>query len=466
MFVHVSSLAALLLTTATPVPLFVHAAAEPAPEARSDPGHSADRTVVEGEVLRGVMSVQRFHVPEGITAFVDEDFEVLASDSIRIEGRLEVSGDEARTAPAAPSLTLSAGALLEITGTVEAVSAHLGVQTEGPGLASGNGRPGTDIVLQAPVILVDGVVRAGPGEQGSSGRQGGKGGSVLVIGQTLTRTTGNGETGIFGGAGGAGGPVGRGFRDGLPGGDGGDVLAVEPPEGDRAFAEFVLSTYDLGDLSAAPASDSGPGSSFHFGPGFDDPPPICISGAKGADAGFFYGGPGGMGSPGTAGTPASPNGGVGGVGGNGGVSIGTKGGDGLDGADCCSEPNVKGGRGGAGGIGCIVTGGVGGTGGTGGAGYVDPSMGLYGKGGKGGRGGRGGAATGGGGGDGGDGGDGTAGGGSRGAGGAPGGGFGGFGGRGGAGGAGWTQGLPGNFGPDGGGTSGAPGSAGQSGSTC
>ena len=407
-------------------------------------------------------------VPAGQTLVLKETTELRSKGPIRIDGAVlgQVRPSDAACKDGV-GITLVSDTIIVVTGRVVggegARSTDAVPSVENCQMVGGNGG---NVVLRAPVVVVNGLVIGGRGGDSGPNANAGNGGAVDVAGWLVTTRTDLapivGEAdyaarcldagyGIFGGdAGGHTHPQSLTLSVGAgAGGNGGGVRCTP----DRVFrSEAVYSRLvEYGLASEIGSSDANASSPFAAS--------ICPNGTPGTGPTDVFGGAGTPGVNGANGTQSSPSGQAGGTGGTGGgigASPGTNGGPGTD---CCPG---TGGNGGAGGPGGKATGGKGGAGGRGGNAYWENNT-WAAPGGDGGNGGDGGGAGGGQGGHGGNGGKSEGAGGAKGNGGA---GIGGAPGNGGRGGDGIFAPVNGTAGSAGTGTNGSDGVDGSPGAGC
>lgn len=401
--------------------------------------------LADGRVLDAPLHAQSIVVPIGATVYVHEDVLLQAEVSIVIEGTIIGLPRQGSGPDRGHGIHLSAGTLIDVAGTIRG-GAGRSLEQVATNVGERGGR-GSTILLEAPVVFVDGLVMAGAGGRSGPAAKGGQGGEVVVHGAFRSRRVDDVAT-IIGGTGGPGGDS-TGLPRATDGGDGGNVVLLEAfmgvpiAEGSERVAEAAPSAHWFFQTS---------GSGGQGGP--------CQPGLNGASGGNSTGGSGANGSNGAHGSTTAPAGQPGGNGGAGGNSSGANGTDAGNGGNCCGSTKGPGGSGGTGGKGGN---GKGGPGGSGGNGYFDGE--ISGAGGTGGNGGPGGNGTGGNGAKGGNGGIGCPGG-DGGAGGAAGTGEAGAGGVGGAGGTGTPPGATGSEGGAGGVTPGTTGTNGTNGGQC
>jgi len=383
-----------------------------------DVSYGGELLLADGQHLQGRIDAKRIVIPASATVIADGDLLLNSEHDIVIEGRLVAADRNDEEGIDAPRIELFARTTIELWGSIEG-GRGLDQRDVAPARSHGiAGGDGSDIVLSAPVVWVDGLVRAGDGGHGGAGAAGGNGGMLTIVGAFLTHTADDDYEAI-GGAGAPGGVNLNPRAAGGKGGDGGAVVLLEHAGGEN---ELLM-------LLGEPAALAKPSRAFRDGALSDEdavPPAACQDGANGIVGGDAIGGAGANGAAGAAGNAAFPNGGAGSNGGNGGAAVGGQGGAGKAGDNCCLVP-AAGGNGGTGGVGGTGTGGPGGSGGPGGAAF---GAGVGGNGGAGGNGGTG---------------------------------FGGMGGNGGAGGPGIPPGLGGAAGPAGPGVGGIGGQGGVGG---
>lgn len=354
----------------------------------------ASTSAAGNQQTSGVWSVPTWSVASGSVYTATGDLHVVSEGDVLIAGHVLGA---ARVAGQAQldgiDLRISSRTRIVVEGLVragEGGNAFAEVSTESN--CQLRGGAGGDVILEAPLIIVDGRVVAGNGGQSGANAAATRGGAVELRG--LLRTTrpsvlgpvetlwerraafrGPGGQGIFGGDGGAFAgepfPMPQAF-DGR-GGAGGSIAV-------QAF-DPLLVPFEL------PAATGGQ----WFVPS------DCADGTPGLSAATTaFGGAGSAGNPGQNGTASSPQGGTGTPGGHGGHVSGTNGGAGGAAPSCCPLPEgaERGGAGGAGGAGQTAIGGAGGAGGRGGAAYFDTALNRYvAPGGDGGDGGNGGNAA-------------------------------------------------------------------------
>lgn len=214
-----------LLTTVAAAAAAAHS--KPWSPTSLEPSYSARRTgpraitAVEGDVYGGVLEIDTFHVPKGVTSFVQSDLLIKAGESISIEGTLVVLDAASTLAGTAPSVELASEQWIGIGGILVG---GRGADSTGVEVQGG---PGSSFVLHAPVVWVDGFVEGGPGGEGGAGGKGGTGESVEAYGWCLTHVEAESFTQLRGGPGGPGGAslsqssTGR----GSDGGDGGSATS-------------------------------------------------------------------------------------------------------------------------------------------------------------------------------------------------------------------------------------------------
>jgi hypothetical protein len=358
---------------------------------------------------QGPKVVDRFHLIAGDTYWLEEDFELEARREVIVEGRLlgalrADSGDSKGV-----SIKITSNEAIIIRGDIIAgmgAAAYSGMTDRTTCVLKGGA--GGDVVLSAPLILVDGRIMAGAGGVSGPNAEAPAGGVVRTQGTVLTtredprksnespwayrdRLGRPGGFGLFGGAGGSHrestGHGGAGVPAGI-GGRGGAVRCVDfpviPKVGGSYQAIALLQSYG----PRGPAQ--GIRESFQT-TGERRP---ASHGARSVPG---FGGDGTRGAGGAKGTRRSPQGQTGAPGGHAGlvssVAAAPSGLDAIDGDGPSIEPGGKGGRGKRG---QDMTGGRGGAGGHGGDGLWDEvTQGYLAPGGDGGDGGEGGAATGG-----------------------------------------------------------------------
>jgi len=412
---------------------------------------AGDLVLSDGQRLQGRVDAKRIVIPASATVVVDDDLLLNSELDIVIEGRL-VARDRSAVEglSAGPRIELFSRTTIEVWGAIEG-GRGVDYSDTAPMESLGRiGGDGSDVVLSAPAVYVDGQVRSGAGGRGGTQAHGGNGGTLTIVGAFLTHSD-DADYEAFGGDGAMGGDALLPTQRPGDSGDGGAVLVLDHPDTENYF-----ELLDDQHAETDPVARSFGYRAFML----DDaiPPAKCEDGAAGPVGADSLGGQGAPGVNGTPGSAQSQNGGPGSDGGKGGPATGGKGKNGFGGQDCCHVP-AAGGNGGPGGGGGDGTGGKGGVGGKGGNAYANQT------GGNGGNGGNGGDGTGGDGGDGGKGGPGVGPGGG-GLGGPPGGSTAGAGGKGGKGGSGNPNGTAGNTGGTGASLAGNPGITGLIGDGC
>lgn len=194
-----------------------------------------DVVVTEGQVLSGELLCQSFLVPDSVTAWVEEDFDLHVRGDLTIQGTLRaVDRNTASRHAAAPAIRLRAqrfylapeGALLGGRGF------HHGADSEPLGAPGG---AGSSLFVDAHTFHILGDVRGGDGGQGARGGRGGDGGSVQVSGEPAShpKAPANANPGQVrggdGGKGGAGYASGSTVLDAGDGGSGGSVAFLPRP---------------------------------------------------------------------------------------------------------------------------------------------------------------------------------------------------------------------------------------------
>ena len=335
----------------------------------SEPLAGSSLAVIQGgSILGGHLTVESLHIKEYETVWVEEDLQITSFGPIRIDGRMIALDAVDLDRVDAPSIRLTSPLLIDVPGEILGGS--------GADDAQPNGGNGSAITLTAPLVLIDGLVKAGTGGRGGWASKGGQGGDALVFGYFQTRGSGPNHYTLVSGRGGNGG------YPGGAGGDSGAAVATLTEETKTGYLDLevqiqvILQSYSTG-YGTSPAQG-------------------CGAGAAGGNGGNSESPDGSEGAEGEAGSAGSPAGVMGGTGGNSSPAVGGSGSKGVVGADCCPDSGGTGGKGGKGGD---AKTGAGGKGGKGGAGYTtgDP-------GGRGGTGGNSASATGGSSGDGGPGG--------------------------------------------------------------
>ena len=260
----------------------------------------------------------RYVLPARELRIVESDLVIEAVDEILIEGDLlvRISSDPSSETRDSPTITLRAGRLIRISGRIILSDGQSG------GSLGANGGRGSSLVIEAPVIIVDGgFLSAGSGGRGEDGGEdeansrggtGGDGGSITARGVLLTDS---GQPVVLragnGGPGGSGGHLGRRIDggDGGDGGHGGDVLVTDPFAPDRAMPGI--------DWALGNTVDSG--TAFRTSNGIPGASAIAGNGGRGGGGAVVMGALGGSG----------------GNGGDGGDATAGAGGDGADGVDAC-----------------------------------------------------------------------------------------------------------------------------------
>lgn len=414
--------------------------------------------------LEGQVEVDTWTIPAGSILTATDDVHVISQGDVLIAGELLGSvRSVGQPQLKGVDLRISSRTKIVVEGLVRAgVGGDAFAGTSDVMNCQLVGGSGGSIVLEAPLIVIDGRVIAGDGGLSGANARSPHGGEVVlrgVVRTTRPALTGNAEPlweqraqlrasgghGVFGGDGGrfAGEPFPLPHAFDGRGGHGGSVAV-------HNFSPSLVPFASQGTDGGAIALVDG-----------------CADGTPGMSAAnTLFGGAGVPGNAGQNGTASSPQGGNGSPGGAGGNVTGNDGGAGGAAPACCPLPSGKerGGTGGVGGAGQSAVGGVGGAGGRGGNAYFDTALQAYvAPGGDGGNGGSGGHASSGNGGNGGAGGKPL---GYGGAGGAAGSAQAGVGGAGGLPGRGTPNGAPGSTGAPGASYPGASGTAGPQAPDC
>ena len=355
---------------------------------------SGSTSALADQQASGVLSVASWSVAAGTVYTATGDLHVVSEGDVLVAGHVLGA---ARVAGQGPldgiDLRISSRTRIVVEGLVRAGEG--GNAFAGESAASNCQLPsgaGGDVILEAPLIIIDGRVVAGNGGIAGANAAAARGGAVELRGLVRTTRTstigpletlwerratlrGEGGQGIFGGDG--GGFAGEPFPMPQPfDGRGGAGGSIHTRDFDAQLVPFALAAELGGGWFVA--SD-------------------CADGAPGMSAATTaFGGAGSPGNPGQNGTVNSPQGGPGTPGGHGGHISGSNGGAGGNAPACCPLPEgaQRGGTGGAGGAGQTAIGGAGGAGGRGGAAYFDTATNSYvAPGGDGGDGGNGGNAA-------------------------------------------------------------------------
>ncbi len=308
------------------------------PVTELQPAISSRESFESGTVIGGRLDLESLWIAPGSVVWVESDLDLRVSEVVRIEGLLVAFDAAPLGFLDAPNIRITSPLAIDVIGEIRG----------GRGLdaASGRGGNGSAIQLSAPLVLIDGEVRAGDGGRGGAGASGGDGGDANVEGYFNVRVSDERRFTLRGGRGGDG---------GFPGGDGGwggaaiahvtESFAIAYLENSKSISEALADFSALGASSTALS---------------------CPAGGNGGDGGNSQSGDGGNGVQGADGTQSSP---IGKKGGDGRASRDATGGDatsGKNGSDCCPD---TGGSGGSGGKGGSAQSGKGGSGGKGGRGY-------------------------------------------------------------------------------------------------
>ena len=350
--------------------------------------------------LAGLVECEGFVVPAGKTVWVEGNLEIRCSGPVEIDGMLRVRSQGAGAGDAF-DVVIRSESSIRIDGVLmggRGGDAFLG--SVDMLNCTTRGGAGTDWFLEAPELVVQGSVHAGPGGRSGPNAAGGGGGHVHVradrcVQELKLRGDKGSRTGFFGGRG--GGHLSVSFTHAIPAGSGGPGGSVVVLPWNRSLSDWTPWMPARAACMLLLCDDERRGRPQNRGE------EEGARGSNGKHGVSMTGGPGAPGAPGAHGELGSPQGQTGGVGGPGGKATGTHGQPGGFGADAC--PSGIGGPGGNGGKGGDAIGGLGGPGGAGGNGLFDVQQQAFvAPGGVGGNGGIGGSATGGNGGDGGSGG--------------------------------------------------------------
>lgn len=168
--------------------------------------------------LGGTLQVGDFRVPAGETWWVEADLVVVSAGPIAIDGRLVARDAAELGVQDAPRIELVSGVAIDVPGEL--------LGGRGADVQRTRGGNGSDVVLRAPWVRVEGRVVGGSGGRGGLSLPGGKGGDALVHGQL----EGSGEPGQVALRSGAGGPGGA---NGGEGGRSGAAIAHVPADGEE-----------------------------------------------------------------------------------------------------------------------------------------------------------------------------------------------------------------------------------------
>lgn len=333
-----------------------------------------------------VLVVSDFVVPADSELVFASSVEIRASGVVRIEGVLRTVTDPAwPTGSDAPSIVLKSPVGIVVTGKIIGSRGRDGrMELRGPedlDSRDRNGGRGSDIILDAPMCLIDGIVEAGDGGTGGPSAIGGRGGDFYATGNAVASPDAPTSASSYGGDGaGCAKRVDFQFRPGRPG-RGGHAIVLGTVWDEGAWsalaAQLAPSSHrEVADDRRLPTTNS---------------LYVDCAGEPGqvGSGSSVVGGNGGQGDTGEPGSSTQTQGRPGKRGEQGGDGVGGPAPSGAPGRSCCPSDGQKGGKGGNAGKG---TGGKGGKGGQGGDGY-ESSPGVYvgakGVGGIGGRGGNG-----------------------------------------------------------------------------
>jgi len=302
-----------------------------ADHARSHTAANEDLVLLVDQAVAGTLIGRNILVAEGVTVVVEDDLEVLASGTVRVDGTLLVRDVQGILRRSAQRIRIQAAERITINGAILGgrgrdlrdlpTESTLGVE----------GGDGTSIALTAPDIAVFGLVRSGAGGHGGGAARGGNGGSIVQVGRHVTDLHTSPSSVAQAPVAGAGWVLGGGGRGGdspFPphsGGHGGDAGGLEarphPAEPDWDFA--------------VPVGGQGPGWEARKLEQGSDPCPAGKNGKQ--DPPGIQGANGGDGGHGADGTALSPNGTGGGHGGHAAAITGPPGQGGQKGADSCDD---------------------------------------------------------------------------------------------------------------------------------
>jgi len=160
----------------------------------------ADVVLYDGQHISGVLTGRSLTVPAGATVTVEDDIQIVMSNTIAINGMVvavDRPGESGR--PNGPTIRLVARERIDIAGMVRG-----GRGRDWPSSAEALGQPGgdgSDIILETPLLNVAGTLEAGDGGSAGRGEAGGDGGFVIYIEGTEVSGTGNCSGGHGGKAG-------------------------------------------------------------------------------------------------------------------------------------------------------------------------------------------------------------------------------------------------------------------------
>jgi hypothetical protein len=219
--------------------------------------HSKPAETREIAQLAGVVNTSDFFVPAGEIILIPADFELRASGVIRIDGVLRAVHDpEGSGWRDAPCIKLCSPLGVVISGSIEGARGRDGRATfrgendlDSPDRMGGFG---SDIVIDAPLSVVDGVLTAGDGGLGGAHSRGGRGGDVLFLGNAVTSNEAPNGAGAKGGmGGGARQNLVSGLRSGEPGRAGNAIVQPTAASATPMTSDQLLE-YRFRDAAPAP----------------------------------------------------------------------------------------------------------------------------------------------------------------------------------------------------------------------
>ena len=369
-----------LKTTAAMLPCFLAVSAgqaEPSSRAAEQPSNIIERVLSRQHVILDDSTLitsdifaETVTIAAGSNVTIYDNITIYAKRII-INGTMESVSTYYVTGKAAPRIVLMAEESIAIRGNMTGGKALSG---EHQGEA---GQGGTDIILDAPIVFINGIVRAGDGGDGGTAANGGGGGSVIVFGMSVTEDGYDGT--IIGGRGGFSGqitPDTIGLAPFVSSGSGGDavVLSLNTNQNQSTGESRLNELHKIVNQIL-------------MNPGLNPSSlltPDCTDGSRGLKGSSSIAQ---NGTPGTNGLNAStiPAGGCNPAtsGTNGGLGASAVSGTGLTGGvggKCCVDASSVGGKGGIGGKAGSAKAGQGGFGGSGGngAGGCSPADGANG----------------------------------------------------------------------------------------
>lgn len=268
---------------------------------------AADSPQMVGPELSGRILAERVELVAGKTWIVSGDVELESKTDILIRGDLIAHlRSPAEPRSDAPRIVLRASQVIHVTGSVLGADGQTG-RNSGSAERSRGGH-GSSILLDAPLIVIEGTVWSGDGAPGRAGEDGGFGGDLVLDGKCLGVRRPSGAVHIRTGNGGHAGAAVDLAAPAPMAGRGGNVVFQNHERIDASSVQQHRARLRIG--VSTPAIETSK-KAFRPNP--------CTNGTEGMDGLTGVMGTGGQGATGANGTSQSPQGGPGGNGGAGGV---------------------------------------------------------------------------------------------------------------------------------------------------